>query len=230
VQEYLWRCWQDFVSHCPPLDVLLVVGDVVEGTVQLRAAPRGNASDDAMDQIDACEATLAPLCAKTQKTFLIAGTPFHDSHGERMEDLGRRLKTEAWASGGRYSGQVLNLQWRGLRINASHHMTRGWVWLAGAASRTAVLAAAAEAAEKLPGADIIVRGDLHTKVLARTLNKWVCFLPGWTMPTPHAVRKMEAVRAYLATDIGAVVMEYDGETIGWRSFEYPLAKQSVVRA
>lgn len=236
VQEYLWSCYEDFLPRCPPLDALLIVGDVVEGTVQLRAEPRGHVSDDEVDQLDACEETLAPLCKKAKQVYLVAGTPFHDASGGRMEALGKRLKdacpntdVRRWA-GRRYAGQVLNLQWHGLNINASHHNTRGWMWLGGSASRMAVLSAAAEAARKLPHADIIVRGDLHTSLKVETLGKWVCYLPGWTMPNPHAIRKMEAVRAYLATDIGGAVMSYDDKTgaIGWLpKLQYPLATSEV---
>ena len=227
VQHYLWGCYQDFVTRCPPLDVLLVVGDVVEGTVQLRGEPRGSASDDATDQLDACEETLRPLCAKAKRVYLVSGTPFHDAHGDRMEDLGRRLKTVPWAPGNRHAGHVLNLRWQGLTINASHHNTRGWQWIGGATSRMAVLAAAAESAGKLPHADIIVRGDLHTFFAAQTLDKQIILLPGWTMPNPHAVRKMEAIRAYLATDIGAVVVSVSKDGVAVKPYMYPLCAGEV---
>ncbi len=235
IQEYLWACFRDFTTSVPPLDALLIVGDVVEGTKQLRGEPRGSASDDETDQLDACEEGLVPLCKKAKQVYLVAGTPFHDATGGRIEALGDRLKAacpnttiKRWA-GRRYGGQVLNLQWRGLTINASHHNTRGWMWLGGAASRMAVLSAAAEAVRKLPRADIIVRADLHTHLKMETLGKWVVFLPGWTMPNPHAIKRMEAIRAYLATDIGGAVMtvEEDG-TIGWmRGLTYPLSRSEV---
>jgi len=231
MQAYIWKCFQHFVRTCPPLDVLVVVGDVIEGTLQLRGEPRGTSSDDPVTQVNAAVTTLRPLRAKARKCYLLHGTPFHDAHGDRMEQLGERLETEAWGAGGRRAGQVLALEWQGLRFNISHHQTRGWMWLGGSASRQAVLAAAAEAARKLPHADVIVRADLHTQILMRTLGKWMCFLPGWTMPNPHAIRKMEATRAYLQTDIGAAVMtrEDDG-TIGWRLFEYPIAQTTVCSA
>lgn len=232
IQEYLWQCFEDFVRRCPPLDVLVIVGDVIEGTIQVRAEPRGVVSDDAADQLEACEETLAPLVAKAKETYLVAGTAFHDSSGDRLEDLGRRLGTVRWAPGKRHAGQVLNLEWRGLKINASHHQTRGWMWLGGAASRLAVLSAATEAARKLPHSDVIVRGDLHTSVKMETLGKWICFLPGWTMPNPHAIRKMEATRAYLATDIGGAVMALThSREVGWLSgLTYPLCASEVYRA
>lgn len=238
MQDYLWGCYEDGVGRTPHLDALLLIGDLVEGTVQLRAEPRGNASDDEVDQLDACEYGLLPLCQKADLVYLIAGTPFHDANGGRLEALGDRLTKKGvnvvrWSGSPetpRYAGQLLNLRWRGLTVNASHHNTRGWMWLGGSASRMAVLAAAAEAARKLPHADVIVRGDLHTSLKVETLGKWVCYLPGWTMPNPHAIRKMEAVRAYLATDIGAAVMSRDEETntTGWvGNLMYPLAESRV---
>jgi hypothetical protein len=231
IQEYLWACYADFVARCPALDALLIVGDVIEGTIQLRAEPRGVVSDDESDQLDAAEETLAPLVGKARETYLVAGTSFHDGAGGRLEAIGRRLGAVPWA-GGRYAGQVLHLEIAGKTINASHHQTRGWMWLGGAASRVAVLAAAAEAAAKLPHADLIVRGDLHSSLQAKVLGKWVCFLPGWTMPNPHAIKRMEAVRAHLATDIGAAVCIFGPDhTVGWlEGCTYPLARQEVIRA
>lgn len=210
--------------------MLVVVGDLVEGLIQLRAEPRGIATDDPVAQGRAAAKALRPLRDKAKRLYLVEGTPFHDGHGQVTEKVGDALGAEPWASGKRYAGQVLNLKWNGLRINASHHQTRGWLWLAGSANRMATFAAAGEAAAKMPGADVIVRGDLHTKVLARVLGKWVCFLPGWTVPNPHAIRKMEATRSYLMTDIGAVVMELTDGAIGWRHFEYPVVRQRVVDA
>lgn len=233
MQQYLWSCYEDYVSRIPRLDTLIVVGDIVEGTVQLRAEPRGSASDDEVDQLDACEETLLPLCRKAGAVYLTAGTPFHDANGGRVEALGTRLREKGVNvvryAGRRFAGQVLNLQWNNLIINASHHNTRGWMWLGGAASRIAVLSAAAEAVRKVPRADVIVRADLHTSLKMETLGKWVCFLPGWTMPNPHAIRKMEWTRVHLATDIGGAVMTYaeDG-TIGWmRGLMYPLCESRI---
>lgn len=214
------------------METLLIVGDIVEGTVQLRAEPRGHVSDDEVDQLDACEETLLPLCRKADAVYLLHGTPFHDATGGRMEAIAGRLQKKGinvvqW-NGRRHAGQVLNLKWHDLIINASHHNTRGWMWLGGSASRMAVLSAAAEAARKLPHADVIVRGDLHTSIKTETLGKWICYLPGWTMPNPHAIRKMEAIRAYLATDIGGACMTYENGAIGWvRGLMYPLCESEV---
>lgn len=229
VQSYLYSCFQHFVRTCPPLDVLVVVGDIAEGVVQLRAEPRGIATDDPVAQAKAATQVLRPLRDKAKKLYLVEGTPFHDGHGQLTQIVGDNLGAERWASGDRYAGQLLVLKWQGLNINISHHQTRGWMWLGGSASRQAVLAAAAEAARKVPRADVIVRADLHCQLVVRTLNKWVCFLPGWTMPNPHAIRKMEATRAYLQTDIGGAVMtKLEDGTIGWWPPEtYQLAETRV---
>lgn len=236
VQKYLWSCYENYVDRVPMMDALLIVGDIVEGTVQLRAEPRGHISDDEVDQLDGCEETLLPLCRKAGAVYFVSGTPFHDATGGRIEAVAARLKEKginvvAWA-GRRHAGQVLHLQWNGLMVNASHHNTRGWMWLAGSASRLAVLSAANEAARKTPRADVIIRGDLHTHLILKTLGKWVCYLPGWTMPNPHAIRKMEATRAYLATDIGGACMTYDEKLgIGWvDGLTYPLCESKVTVA
>lgn len=230
MQRYLWQCWQHFIDAIPPLDALVVIGDVIEGTLQLRGVPRDHVSDDASDQIDAAEATLGPLVRKARSVYLVHGTPFHDGGGDRMEAIGERLDTVRWA-GRRRAGQVLDLAWNGIVVNCSHHNTRGWMWLGGAGSRISVLAAASEAVGKAPRADVIVRGDLHTSLKVETLGKWVCFLPGWTMPGPYAIRRMEATRAYLATDIGGAVMTYGENGIGWHAdLTYPLFQRRIVNS
>ncbi|GIW91542.1 MAG: hypothetical protein KatS3mg109_1974 [Pirellulaceae bacterium] len=229
VQEYIWDCWTDFVRSCPKLDNLVFVGDLIDGTIQLRGQPRGVASDDLIDQIEAATAVLTPLARKARQVYVVRGTPFHET-GDAVEAIARGLPNAvAWAAG-RYSGHVLTLELGGLNVDISHHQTRGWMWLGGAASRLAVLSAAAEAAAKLPRADVIVRGDLHTYVLMRTLQKWICFLPGWTMPSLHAIQRMEATRAHLAADIGGLMMTIDRDgSVGWREWIYPLYKREIVK-
>ncbi|HTS55886.1 MAG TPA: hypothetical protein VMH26_21660 [Burkholderiales bacterium] len=233
MQAYLWDCFVDFRSRCPPLDILVIVGDLVEGETPTMKGTVGGVSDRYADQIEAATEVLGPLVKKSKETILVTGTPFHEDE-HVVEDIGSKLRTRKWATNGRrHSGIILDLTFRGQRINCSHHQTRGWMWLGGAASRIAVLSAAAEASAKFNGADVIVRGDLHTSVLQQTLGKWVCFLPAWTMPGAHAIKSMEAVRAHLATDIGAQVMTVteDGD-LAWsgNKFHYPLFKLPIVRA
>jgi hypothetical protein len=225
--QHLWRCWEHFCEACPPLDVLLVNGEAIEGETPTSRAAREAITDDLEQQADAAVVALRPLRQKASRLYVVRGTPFHEGkHAQAAERVARELDAERFPSGYATS-HVLDTMVGSLRMNAAHHMTRGWQWLAGGADRTAAMARLAEATGKLPRADLIVRSHLHRLVIAYVHGVWVLFTPAWKVVTPHAEQVMEYTRASALSDIGSVVAEiHEDGTIRWRPYTYVLYRQA----
>jgi len=211
--EYVWQCWEHFVAHCPPLDVLIINGDLIEGETPTQRSANDALTDAILDQADACVETLRTLRKKCGDLWVLRGTPFHDQkHFEALELIGERLNARRW-SDTRRTGEVLDLKWNGISLNVTHHQTMGWLYLAGGADRMALLACAAEAQGKAPPVDIIVRSHLHQKRVVKAHGKWVILTPGWRIPNPHAIKMMEYYRATESCDLGAILVEVRDEQI-----------------
>jgi hypothetical protein len=224
---YVWECWEHFCKHCPPLDTLVVNGDSLEGETPTQRSPNDALTDSILDQADAAVDILKMIRPKVKRLWLLRGTPFHDQkHFEALELIGEKVKAEPWTDR-RRTGEVLDLKWQGFGFNISHHQTGGWLYLAGGADRMALMACAAEAQGKTLKADVIVRSHLHQKRIVQAHSKWVILLPGWKLPNPYAVQKMEYMRAMESCDLGAVLMEVrNGQLVPDDTFTYrPFAAQ-----
>jgi hypothetical protein len=213
-QRYLLRCWTWMLAHLPErLDCVIVNGDVIDGE-NPREAGRYLSLHTPYDQAEAARTLLAPIRARADRFFLVKGTPYHEGPAsDAVLWLAKALDATPHAPG-RLTGTRLWLRLEaagGLMINASHHMTRGFVYPAGGADRTALLASVAEASGKLPRADVIVRAHNHVKRVVHAYGKHVIFQPAWKVLTPYAERAMEEIRAEVLADLGAVLVEaHDG--------------------
>lgn len=225
--SYLWECWEHYCANCPPLDCLIVNGDLIEGENPSKRDAMDAMTDNLLTQGQMAEVALGMLIDKTKpKTiWIIRGTPYHDGkHFETLESIARNLGAEKWADH-RWTGYVLEGAWRGIKLNVTHHMTTGAIYTGTLATRTALFATAAERLGHTNEADLIVRSHLHMKYVGKSYGKWVVLMPCWKLVTPYAIKKMELYRASLLNDLGAVVVETDGAGkrvwIDDVSFEYP---------
>ena len=216
--EYLWSCWQDFCARCPELDCLIVNGDLIEGENPSRRDTMDALTDNFITQGQMAEETLSLLLPKVKRWWLVRGTSYHDGkHFETLEAVAKNLGAQPW-SPHRYTGYVLEREWEGLRINATHHMTSGAIYPGTLASRTTLMANAAEQLQKTIPADLIIRSHLHFKYIGQSYGKWFVQTPAWKLPTPYAIKKMEFYRASLLSDLGAVLVNSERQ---FQSFDYP---------
>jgi hypothetical protein len=217
---YMWSCWEHFVQHCPPLDVLISNGDELEGThPTLRSAPE-SVDQSPLRQVDMAVETLAPLRAKAKAFWLVRGTGFHTGPWyEAIEALGRELKAETWARR-RYSGEVLDGEIGGLRVNVAHPQTTGAIYPGTLANRTAWFASLAERLEKTVEADVIVRSHTHSTGLGRYQGKWVLSTRCWKLVNGYAISRMEYYRAQALLDLGAHVITIGPDGLAWKDFPY----------
>lgn len=225
---YMWSCWLDFVERCPSLDACIINGDVLEGETPTSRSSMDALTDNFVTQGDAAEEVIGLLRPKIGKLWVLRGTRFHEGkHVETLESVARNVQAEQW-SDHRYTGEVLDGEFHGLQLNATHHMTTGWIYPAGGADRTALFAAACEAEAKAVPADVIVRSHLHMRRIVQAHGKWVVLTPAWKLINPHAIKVMEYYRAQVSSDLGAIILETDGQgSIAWRKFEYAPYKPEV---
>lgn len=233
--KYLWKCWQHFCDNCPPLDCLIVNGDIVEGETPSRKDVLDAVTDSFLVQGEMAELMLGMLLekAKPRQWWLLRGTAFHDGkHSETIEAVARNLGAQQWGEH-RWTGYVLEAKWRGLNLNVTHHMTTGAIYSGTLMSRTALFATAAEQSLHVNNADLIVRSHLHMKAVGKYYGKWVVLMPCWKVCTPYAIKRMEFYRASLLNDLGAVIVETDGSgkrvLIDDTTFAYKSFRQTVRR-
>lgn len=219
--DYTWCCWEDFCARCPPMDLLIVNGDLIEGESPSKRDTMDAITDNFLTQGQMAEETLSLILPKAKRWYMVRGTAYHDGkHFETIEAVARNMGAEPW-SDARYTGYVLEANWNGLAINATHHQTTGAIYPGTLASRTALMAAAAEGLGKIVPADLIVRSHVHFKFIGQSYGKWFISTPAWKLVTPYAIKKMEQVRASLLSDLGAVLVKKDDDnSITFKQFEY----------
>jgi hypothetical protein len=221
-QGYLWDCWRDFCRRCPELDALVLNGDIIEGESPSPRDAKDALHEDPLMQVDAALEILEPLRLKTKHIWLVRGTPYHEGKFfETIERLGSELKTRKWSDDPpRYSGFVLERDFYGVKVRATHHMTVGAIYRGTLADRTALFATAAEALGKSSHFDVEVRSHVHMKYLGKSHGRWVVITPAFKLITPYAIKRMEVARAQLLSDIGGIVMTVQGAQIGFQEFDY----------
>jgi hypothetical protein len=226
--DYTWTAWVDFCRRCPDLDLLIVNGDLIEGENPSKRDTMDAITDNFLTQGKMAEEALSLLLPKCKRWFLVRGTAYHDGkHFETIEAVARNMGAEQWSEN-RYTGYVLEADWNGLSINATHHQTMGAIYPGTLASRTTLMAAAAERLGKIVPADLIVRSHVHFKFIGQSYGKWFISTPAWKLVTPYAIKRMEQMRASLLSDLGAIlVRKDDANSITFKEFVYEPYKAAV---
>jgi hypothetical protein len=224
---YVWDIWTDFVKRCPPLDALVLNGDILDGENPNKRAASNAVDDSPHKQVDMALEALGPLRDKTHKVWLVRGTVYHDSkYHEPIEILGRELRCEEWDER-RYSGYVLEGEFCGVRLHATHAMSMGAIYGGTLADRTTLFAAAAENQAKTNPADLIVRSHTHRTFRGESHGKTFLQTRCWSLVTPYAIAKMEAYRAALLCDLGAHVLTLTPDGWCWKDYGYEPFKADI---
>lgn len=217
---YMWDCWHHMIRHLPPLDCVIINGDSMEGEHPTLRTASESVEVSPLRQVDMAIETLTPLRAKTKKLWLIRGTGFHEGKwNQALEDLGRELKAEQWTDR-RYSGEVLDGEFFGLRINAAHAMSTGAIYSGTLADRTARFMILAEHLGKTVPADVVIRSHVHSTGLGRYLDKWILITRCWKLTSPHAAARLEYARAVAQLDLGGHLLSLTPEGICWKDYSY----------
>ena len=174
-QSYLLGCFEHFQKQLPKkFDILLINGDVIQGTRQARDVWE---PDDVFQSRAAAE-LLKPLAKRARKTYVVRGTLWHGGEGNQAEELvGEALGAEKWESS--YCHPWLHLNLDGVKLDVSHAqsiMTR---------YRTSSLDREIQYAPLLREwggeADLIIRSHSHHFSFVNIEGKLALSLPGWQL-------------------------------------------------
>ncbi len=215
-QRALLECWQHMVRTVPKLDLVILNGDTIDGESP-KEHGRYICAPSPYDQARAAAMLLRPLREKTRDLAITFGTAYHEGTGsEAVRWLARELEAQ-----GPFLSYTTTLG--GKLIQASHHQTRGWVYLSGSVERTILFTLAAASIGRAPRVDILIRSHLHAKRIVHAYGAWGVMTPAWKLLTPYTEAKMELSRATLLSDIGAIYIEIspsgaihiDGDTFSY---------------
>jgi hypothetical protein len=195
--RYVNQCFDHFVKTIPDLDLLIFMGDIIDGR-QRKSDSTGIYTSDLSEQTDGAIEVVRPLVKKAKKVIRIWGTPYHEGFHGALKAFDKEFDVGL-------VDQVLNLELTpGNILNVAHHPTGGaGIYKGTALDKEAVWSSVAEQEKKVPGARWIVRGHRHFWGMQETSNKVVIINPCFQLPNGWA-KKANLWR--FQPDLGAVLM------------------------
>lgn len=199
--RYLMQCWEHLIETWPKLDLLVLMGDLIDGKQQ-KSSGVGLFTTDLAEQSAAAAKVLKRLVDKTKPTkiFRVWGTPYHESHDNVLAIVDGVLNVNRVE-------QVIDLKLGKHILNIAHHPASGAAIYQGTVvDREGLWSMIAAREGKLPDCRWIVRAHKHNWFHIETRHKDVMILPCWQLPTAHAI-KQNYWR--FQPDIGSVLMLAD---------------------
>lgn len=215
--RYLADCFDHLVSTWPDVDVLFLMGDLIEGKNR-KSASVGLHTAQIGRQVDGAIEVLRPLCAKADRVFRVWGTPYHEDFEDGLGKLDLALKVEK-------SQQVINLRLPtrdgGKNIlNVAHHPPGGGAIYHGTKlDRQILWNIIASTQRKISAARWIVRAHVHACASMSRFGVTAITSPCWKLADPHAIK---GNYEQWQPDLGGLLMvEDDLDPSGWRFIESP---------
>lgn len=196
---YLLKCLSHLVRNIDHIDVLVMPGDIIEGTCS---------KDDGTlvwttslgEQVQSAIEVFRPLMSKCDKIIRINGTPYHEGHHKALKYFDEAYDIE-------YNSDVYNLEFSGKKMNISHHPSGGGGMYEGSAlSKEAVLSYIATAKGHVDQPRWIVRAHFHMYGYFQNTVSDVAFTPAFKLIDPYAIKKNYWK---FHPDIGALLIERD---------------------
>jgi predicted phosphodiesterase len=198
LQKRLLREWERLASEFSPADVVILLGDLIEGP-QTRERLGTLKLQNVAHQVDAFIQLFRDTW-RWRKLYVVRGTGYHvEVQGVHAEELIARTLGAEKVGSDKFSDYVLNLKIRDKILNCAHHV--GF-------SRVPHLRATPLLRELLlnNGADIIARGHVHYYVEVRVGERIAFTCPSWQLPAPFQLRRGTFG---LPTEVGIVVAEIE---------------------
>jgi hypothetical protein len=219
--RWLWSCWEWLIENWPPLDLLILNGDEIDGK-QGRAASTGLWNADLSAQVDYAIECLEPLVKKARKVIRQNGTGYHVSTEQPLRQLDEHFRvnpTDAARS------IVRDIQLAdGAILNVKHQPEgEGTLYRGTGLDREVLWACLSETVKGLPKATHLIRSHLHSSAHLRGFGKEINFTPGWCLQQPYALHKR---RYRWMPDIGATLLVRDplgfhGYRVVTKTFDLP---------
>jgi hypothetical protein len=179
--RYLNTCFADMVDKWPDLDLLILMGDLIDGK-QRKSSGCGIFTSNLNEQVNGAIETLRPLTAKAKKIIRVHGTPYHEEFDDCLSSLDKSLGVSR-------AEQIMNVNVGGHILNVAHHPIGGsTLYMGTAVDKETIWSNVAFAEKTVPHARWIVRAHKHCWIHQETRHKDVCILPCFELPTPHAVK------------------------------------------
>lgn len=235
-QRYLYRCWQDLLEWYPKeLDAVIVNGDATAGE---NPAERGAklVTTDVKHQAWCAAMLLDPLRQRTEKFYVVRGTPYHENKkAEGPELLGRDLEAMEWPDGC-YSGMwlVADIEGMGTILDISHAIPRGLVYMSTTLEREGMWARWDKAGKGVYRKRVVViRSHRHelrmTMGMTQGLDDIEVGTPCLQIQTDYAIRKSPNK---LVPDLGGILLEIEegenGIRVLKRMYKHPRKEVVVI--
>jgi predicted phosphodiesterase len=197
-QKKLLREWERLASEFSPADVIILLGDLIDGP-QTRERLGTLKLQNVAHQVDAF-VQLFKGTWRWRRLYVVRGTSYHvEVQGVHAEELIARALGAEKVDSGKFSDYVLNLRIHDKILNCAHHV--GF-------SRVPHLRATPVLRELVlnNGADIIARGHVHYYLEVRAGERIAFTCPSWQLPAPFQLRRGTFG---LPTEVGIVVAEIE---------------------
>lgn len=177
--RYLMSCWRKLIASMPQLDLLFLMGDLIDGK-QPKSKGVGILTADLGEQVDAAIDVLRPLTDKARRVVRVWGTPYHESHDSILGKLDYELSVTL-------ADQVVYIDLGIGVLNVAHHPSSGGVLYRGTAvDKESLWSMVACEASKTPRVRWIVRGHTHEYFYQENEARSVCLVPCFQLATAHA--------------------------------------------
>ena len=210
--RYLGQCFDHLVASWPDVDVLILMGDLIEGKAQ-KSQATGVFTANVGEQVKGAIEGLRPLAAKAKRILRVTGTPYHDQFDDPLATLDLALGVERVQ-------QVFNISLptpdgRPSVLNVAHHPPGGGVlYEATKLNRQILWNIIASTTRKIPAARWIVRAHLHSFSVLRLKGITAAINPCMKLADGYAVKgNYEGWQPDLG---GMLLVRDDTDVTGWR--------------
>lgn len=181
--RYLMQCWYHLIDHWPQLDILFLMGDLIDGK-QPKSRGVGIFTGDLGEQTDRCIEVLEPAIRqlRPKKIMRVWGTPYHEEFDNNLAALDKHFGVEV-------TRQVIDYSLGEHNLNVAHHPASGAAIYQGTvADREVLWSKVATIDKKTPPCRWIVRAHKHNYYHWSDDFRTMVGMPCWQLPTGHAVK------------------------------------------
>ena len=197
--KYLMSCYTNMVKAWPKLDLLVLMGDLIDGR-QPKGAGVGLLTTDLGEQAAMAAKVLEPAAAKASKIIRVWGTPYHETFDSILKIVDVSL-------GVCHVAQVIDVGLGKHNLNVAHHPASGTALYQGTVvDRESLWSQIAAHEGHTPDARWIVRAHKHSYFYQETRRRTIVMMPCWQLPTAHA-KKVNYWR--FQASIGGLLMQQD---------------------
>ena len=233
IQEILWEYWTDFCAKLPRLDVVMLVGDPVEGRAKFTRGA-GLCEIEPSKQVEAavvcCNMVIDKMKPGSQ-WYSLAGSDYHVGRQKQHDfDLASKLakdnkkkKFEVVTDGqDNYAHIWLHLDVGGVKFDVAHHRSVAMINRAMPLERELRFNAISQALHQGED-DIIIRAHAHTDIVVAEGYRLAIGLPSWKCQDEYCAGSKTPNRM-LSRWLGAFLITIDtaaDDPISYKKLFYP---------